>query len=597
MKFLLIAALSFTFFGAQNNEPKINSISWNIGLEDNLPLTFLEFNDSTDLQFRKSYWIKTIFSVYREDDYVLIGGRPYMKNLVFYGDHFERLSSGNLHEMHLKAGTYTLYIYYPFKDFQDKNEISLDLIQSSNYYKSQLKSKAYHEVFIGVLLFICLLSLSFFIVSKAKDWLYFHYSWYLFSIIFFFSYQYGMLGSFWPSINSVSPYLIWVFSFTLTLSYLYFAQSFLYLKKTDPLVNQIINYGKFFILSVVIVELISYIIQYDVLHNLIYKSVVVLVQATAFPFIIYRVYRQKTTLSWILFIGAVVLGATTLGGQIASIVKATNETNLYIQFALILEVFIFSIGIGLRMWIMAEEKRKVQATLLNQMEENVAIQQEYTFELENKVKDRTADLQLKNEEKDILLKEIHHRVKNNLQTIASLLSIQLRRLKSQPAKIAIEDSMNRVKVMGLIHKFLYQKDTYTSIDLNEFVNQLFGMLIDTSNPKTKVKQIVKVDSIKLDIERAINIGLILNELVTNSIKHAFTHLDEPVLTFRAEKKADKVCILFSDNGNLGKVDVFSNAEGFGWKLINSLIISLDGEMEYSVNDGFEVIIKFPYIKP
>ncbi|MCF6359628.1 MAG: hypothetical protein L3J29_02580 [Cyclobacteriaceae bacterium] len=598
MRFSIFLILSFATLTAQANIPIIEKVEWVLGEEGVHPDVLNPFDSvKSSVPFRSSYWVKVNFSVPREDDYVLSGGNLYIRDLQFYDGYFQWLSSGNYHEMHLKEGSYTIFIFYPFGDYQNKYLVSLKLIKSSLFFKGKLAQEVNHRVFLAVLLFLFLLSMAFFFIRKATDWLYFHYALYLFSIIYFFSYQYGILGSFWPIFNQVSPYLIWVSSVSLTLSYIYFAQTFLDLRKTDPLVFKIIQFGKYFILLVVIADLLGFIFGYDVQHNFVYKAIIVLVQITLIPIILYRIYKLKTTLSWILFFGALILGFATISGQVASVIKATDETNLYIQIALLLEVFIFSVGIGIRIWIIEEEKRKTQLSLLKQMEQNVAIQQEYTFELETKVKERTVDLFNKNEEKDLLLKEIHHRVKNNLQTIASLLSIQLRRLKSEPAKLAIEDSMNRVKVMGLIHKFLYQKDSFSSIDLNEYINQLLNMLIDASNVPKKITQHVEIDSIKIDIDRAINIGLILNELVTNSIKHAFLHLDDPILILKIHHIGDEVFLIFSDNGSLKDIDVLSNSKGFGWKLINSLVGGLEGEIEYESKEGFEVKIKFPYNSP
>ena len=123
------------------------------------------------------------------------------------------------------------------------------------------------------------------------------------------------------------------------------------------------------------------------------------------------------------------------------------------------------------------------------------------------------------------------------------------------------------------------------------------MLIDSSKPKRKITEVLEVDSIIMDIDRAINIGLILNELVTNSIKHAFKYLDDPVIKLKIKKTEEEVWIAFADNGNNAEVDVESNSVGFGWELINSLVLSLGGQLDYSVNDGFAVDIKFPVESP
>ncbi len=593
MVLLLFISFNFLSIQSQEIEPSNVAIKWTLGNEDTIPSKFLNYSDSTYFPLRQPYWIKLHVKIEEEGDYVLKGGNWYMQAMQYYSSSNKLLTTGNSLESYFEKGEYLFFVYFPFKDFQDKSNVSFSLIKTTDFYKDKLQYEMYRSVFMGILFFLFVMSASFFVLSSTNDKVYIYYAWYLFSILFFFSYQYGVLGDFIPIINYINPYFIWVLSASISISYFFFAQVFLNLKRNDRFAFNLLQIGKYLILAIVLIETVSYLLGYDIQHNGLYKFAILALQLPLMILVLYRVYKQKTTLSWIFVTGAIILALATTVGQISSTLKSSSETNFLVQLGLLIEVLIFSIGIGVRMWIIEEDKRKAQSSLLKQMKQNVVIQQEYTFELENKVKERTADLHIKNEEKDVLLKEIHHRVKNNLQTIASLLSIQLRRLKSAPAKVAIEDSMNRVKVMGLIHKFLYQKDSYTSINLKEYVNQLLGMLIDSSNPKTKITQKVEVDSIEMDIDRAISIGLILNELVTNSIKHAFAQLDDPILTLKVNIHNNIVFITFSDNGNLREVDVFSNTQGFGWKLINSLVGSLDGVMEHTTNNGFEVKINFP----
>ena len=581
----------------QDQPPKLIQLDWSLGNIDSIPQDFIAYSDSTRFPLDEPYWIKLHFLIEKEGYYVIKAGNSYMQSLEYYGISKEHLTTGNYHESFYSQGEYELLVYFPFHDFQDRNNISFSINNASDFYKSNIRDSAYHSVFIGILFFLFIMSSSFFILSSTSDKVYIYYAWYLFSILFFFSYQYGELGSFFPFINRINPYYIWVSSASISISYFFFAQVFLDLKKSDLFAYNLFEIGKYLVVAIVVTETIAFLIGYDIQHNAIYKIVILLLQMPLMILALYWVYKQKTTLSWIFLVGALILAVSTTLGQISSTLKTSDQTNYLIQIGLLVEVFIFSVGIGVRMWIIEEEKRKVQVSLLKQMEQNVEIQQKYTFELEQKVRARTIDLHTKNEEKDLLLKEIHHRVKNNLQTIASLLSIQSRRLKSDDAIHAIEDSMNRVMVMGLIHKFLYQKDTYTTIDLKEYVNQLLGMLIQSSNPIKRITPKVDVDSIILDIDRAINIGLILNELVTNSVKHAFAHLDDPMLSLSVKRKQNTITVLFSDNGNKPKINVLANPEGFGWKLINSLVSSLDGSLDFKVQDGFEVMITFPYNSP
>src|SRR5690625_1691740 len=125
-------------------------------------------------------------------------------------------------------------------------------------------------------------------------------------------------------------------------------------------------------------------------------------------------------------------------------------------------------------------------------------------------------------EKEILLKEIHHRVKNNLQIISSLLSLQSRQLESPQAREAMQSSRNRIKSMALIHQKLYQDEDLVGVDIAEYIDKLTVSLASsykTSTGNIEIK--TDVDPMKLDVDTIIPIGLILNELISNSFKYAF----------------------------------------------------------------------------
>jgi len=131
-------------------------------------------------------------------------------------------------------------------------------------------------------------------------------------------------------------------------------------------------------------------------------------------------------------------------------------------------------------------------------------------------------ISIQNDEKDILLREIHHRVKNNLQVISSLLGIQSRSIKDVQAKQAIHEGRARVHSMSLIHQNLYKKDNLTGVDMRVYLNKLSTDLINTYNLSEGQIEIEKdIDELILDVEYVVPIGLIINELISNALKYAF----------------------------------------------------------------------------
>lgn len=134
----------------------------------------------------------------------------------------------------------------------------------------------------------------------------------------------------------------------------------------------------------------------------------------------------------------------------------------------------------------------------------------------------TNQLKTSIKEKDILLQEIHHRVKNNMQIISSLLNLQIRHVEDDEAVDLLKESQNRVRSMAMIHKKLYQSNDFTWINLTEYIESLVtGLFYSYSIKKDQISAIINVDDVRLNIETTVPCGLIINELVSNSLKHGF----------------------------------------------------------------------------
>ncbi len=199
-------------------------------------------------------------------------------------------------------------------------------------------------------------------------------------------------------------------------------------------------------------------------------------------------------------------------------------------------------------------------------------------------------------EKDILLKEIHHRVKNNLQIVTSLLKLQAGYVKDEKIKQLFRESQNRVQSMSLIHQKLYQTKDLAQIDFKDYIETVtthlqhsYGILED------RVKILTDVSKMTMSIDNAIPAGLIINELVSNSLKHAFPEGRSGNIYINAafdEYKKEYWLLIRDDGIGLNGKQDFENSASFGLKLVNTLVKQLDGIIEAVSSGGTEFRIHF-----
>ena len=189
--------------------------------------------------------------------------------------------------------------------------------------------------------------------------------------------------------------------------------------------------------------------------------------------------------------------------------------------------------------------------------------------LERKVEERTQELQNKISENILLLKEMHHRVKNNLQVMSSILSLQKNYFNDDLLKKVLDQSISRIKTMALIHESLYSKNNLEKINLKIYFEQLFSYHLDNL---PSVTLDLKLPNISLSIEKMMPLGMIINELISNSLKHAFEKERNPKITFLIRENKSELTVLYSDNGSGYANDVKNS---FGLDLINTLIQDLE----------------------
>jgi two-component sensor histidine kinase len=246
-----------------------------------------------------------------------------------------------------------------------------------------------------------------------------------------------------------------------------------------------------------------------------------------------------------------------------SIAHEKERTNLYVIIATLVG-FLFLISA----W--AYFKKKKQSEVL-------------------KEKNRTIEVALK--EKELLVKEVHHRVKNNFQIVSSLLELQTNDIEDKKALQLIEDGQNRLRSMAIIHQKLYQnKDGL--IDFNDYITLLVKELTSLYPSDKKIEIHIDINKIFFDIDTAIPLGLIINELVTNAYKYAFKE-EEGKLNISIDKSAEDYTLKVYDNGTGLKTKTnFDSIKTTGLRLVKRLVKQIHGNIEYKNRSGAYFVITF-----
>ncbi|MEB2783846.1 tetratricopeptide repeat protein [Algoriphagus persicinus] len=187
-------------------------------------------------------------------------------------------------------------------------------------------------------------------------------------------------------------------------------------------------------------------------------------------------------------------------------------------------------------------------------------------------------LEKKNQEKEFLLKEIHHRVKNNLETISSLLTLQIAKIDDPKFKQVMEETYTRVQSMGMIHLSLYKEGNLKQVEMKGFFAGLGKFILDTYDASGRIDFSTEMNSLELDVDVAIPIGLIVNELICNSLKYAFPRQKAGQICVRLYQREGNLFLKVSDNG-IGIMETSkTKGTGFGSELISLLTRQLDGQM-------------------
>ena len=200
-------------------------------------------------------------------------------------------------------------------------------------------------------------------------------------------------------------------------------------------------------------------------------------------------------------------------------------------------------------------------------------------------------------EQETLLREIHHRVNNNMQIISSLLSLQSTQVKDERDLHLFIDSQNRVKSMAKVHERLYQSKDLSSIKFAEYGMSLLNDLFSSHRASPRIRLRADIEDVSFNMETAIPCGLIINELVSNSLKYAFSNGEGEIYVSLMHYEGNKYLLTINDNGmGLPKEIDFKNTQSLGFRLVNNLTNQLEGEIELDRTNGTTFRIIFEELK-
>lgn len=218
----------------------------------------------------------------------------------------------------------------------------------------------------------------------------------------------------------------------------------------------------------------------------------------------------------------------------------------------------------------------------------------WIISLRSTVKSKTAELQQSLHDKEILLKEIHHRVKNNLAIMSGLFELQLDNTDSKETEKVLRNSQSRLQSMALVHDKLYQTSSLSEIEMAHYIPELVESLRNTFESSIQdVELRFDIDDICLDIDHAIPCGLLINEIVVNAFKHAFQQVDDAVISVAMHRDGNRITLTIADNGKgIPKNLDITKSTSLGMMLIDTFRDQLDGNLDISSSNGTRFTLVF-----
>jgi len=197
-------------------------------------------------------------------------------------------------------------------------------------------------------------------------------------------------------------------------------------------------------------------------------------------------------------------------------------------------------------------------------------------------------------EKELLLKEVHHRIKNNMSTIISLLNLHMSMMQDTPAAAELAEARNRIQSMMVLYDLLYRSTDYRDASMAEYLPFMVGEMIRVFPQSKRIRIQTSAQDFRIGVGKLVPLGIIINELISNSMKYAFSKTGEGRIGVQALQKDGKAEIIIEDDG-IGIPETLSpgDSSGFGLRLVELLVKQLKGEMRLEREGGTRFVLRFP----
>ena len=511
---------------------------------------------------------------------------PLVTNISFFEDNRLVKSEGLLNKEFNRKSVNPIFIIklnenetksYYIKVSTEKTSLSLklNLYSNDNFYSNEIFHQVILGLFFGAMIILALYNFSIFLMIKDISYLY--YVGYVFTIVFHHLLYVGFANLYFFDNLSMSKIVDFaaIFIALPVLFLAFFTKTFLEIKQYSK-INIVLN-----LLILTLISSVVFFISSN--YFLQYRNIIpIILMSYLFGITLYSFIKKNAQAKLILFGWAVILFAGLIMYlSSAGILNIDLSSYYVVEISFALEALVFSIALANRIKILQEEKNIIQASLIEEQKGNEE-------KLNKLVIQKTNNLNTALEEKNILLKELNHRVKNNMQTIISLIRLQNDRIEDININNLLTTIQNRISAMSYLHELLYQKDTITFIDANEYFERIIFEVEQSFNEDINIDYKIETT---ISSESAIYCGLIINELVTNSFKHAFNNKQKGLINIIFYNKNNEYHLFYSDNGKGYKPE--EKKESLGLILIETLARKqLKASLDINSDNGLMVQIKW-----
>ena len=452
-------------------------------------------------------------------------------------------------------------------------------------------------VYYGILLIMLFYNLGVYFLVKDKSYIY-----YILYILFVGLVQLCFLGHgfkyIWTDSIWLSENMVYLSGIGSGIFVLFFASHFLSVKNNLPK----LKYGVYILSFIYFIALLFVFLNQKILafNTINFTAFLVSIYLILISIILIKKGSREAKYflfawSWF-FIGVIIFVLRNFG-----FLPFNAYTYYVLQIGSSVGLFLLSLALADKIKTYRKQKDNAQQQVLEELRIKKDLIKKHNDELDKKVKDRTlklekanAELAKKNEEKVAMMKEIHHRVKNNLQIVNSLLRLQSHEFKDQKIIGVFEECQHRVVSMAMLHERMYKSDDIKRIDIKDHLTLLIEDLLNTYQLDKKIEVELEIEDVTLGMKTLVPLGLIINEIITNALKYAFNDIDEPKITVSLHSLPNnKYSFVIGDNG-VG-INEFIKDDSFGNELIEVFTEQINGTIEMLDKPGTHYKIIFDKI--